>query len=94
MCVNVFAEREPVIFSFLSSFAGPSMHVSFSMLLILSILELLEVRHSQLARILILNAFLVAAQVLVYAAVPFAGGNLQSQPLPNQIDLPKLIQLY
>ena len=32
---DVFAEREPIIFSFLSSFAGPSKHVSFSMLLIL-----------------------------------------------------------
>jgi len=85
------------------------MHVSFSMLLIfmlilflvililitiLSILELLEERHSQLARILILNALLATAQVLVYVAVPFAGGNLQSQPLPSRIDLPKLIQLY
>ena len=85
------------------------MHVSFSMLLIfililflvililitiLSILELLEERHSQLARILILNAFLATAPVLVYVAVPFADGNLQSRPLPNQIDLPKLIQLY
>jgi hypothetical protein len=70
------------------------MHVSSSMLLILSILELLEVRHSQLARILILNAILMTALVIVYATVPFAGGNLQSQPLPNQIDLPLLIQLY
>jgi len=85
------------------------MHVSFSMLLIfililflaililiaiLSILELLEERRSQLARILILHALLAIAQVLVYVAVPFAGGNLQSRPLPNRIGLPKLIQLY
>jgi hypothetical protein len=41
-----------------------------------------------------LNALLATEQVLVYVAAPFAGGNLQSQPLPNQIDLPKLIQLY